>query len=275
MADFFFDCPLCGAPLVGDKSLRCANGHCFDKAKSGYVNLLPPKKAAGKTHGDDKEMVLARSRFLAGGYYSFLKDAICDLALTLAPQKTMRLLDAGCGEGYYTNALWQALTTAQKQVALGGLDISKSAVAAASRCCPQGDFAVASSYHLPVAANSCHLVCSLFAPVVTEEFEKVLCPGGGLILAIPAQQHLLELKQLVYDDPYIKPIKPLELPGFALHSQTHLTQSLWLPNNQTVLDLFAMTPYSYKTSVAGQQRLKTVNTLAVTADFLLLGYKKL
>ena len=34
-------CPLCGAPLAGDVTLKCPSGHCFDRAKEGYWHLLP------------------------------------------------------------------------------------------------------------------------------------------------------------------------------------------------------------------------------------------
>ena len=62
-------CPVCGGRLAREKKVwRCENHHCFDVARSGYVNLLPPS-ASGKRHGDDKRMVAARTAFLSRGYY--------------------------------------------------------------------------------------------------------------------------------------------------------------------------------------------------------------
>ena len=43
-------CPVCGQPLtLMDRTDRCPKNHCFDRAKSGYVNLLPPSPAASAT----------------------------------------------------------------------------------------------------------------------------------------------------------------------------------------------------------------------------------
>ena len=40
-----FRCPLCAAPLeAGDRALRCPKGHSFDRAREGYVHLLPPNR---------------------------------------------------------------------------------------------------------------------------------------------------------------------------------------------------------------------------------------
>ena len=63
-----FCCPVCGKTLIcKENSLVCENNHCFDKSKSGYVNLLLSQGKKG--HGDDKLMVQARQSFLDKGYY--------------------------------------------------------------------------------------------------------------------------------------------------------------------------------------------------------------
>ena len=72
-------CPVCGAPLRReDRAWRCENRHCFDVARSGYVNLLPPSPA-GRRHGDDRRMVDARTAFLSRGYYAHLEQAVAAL----------------------------------------------------------------------------------------------------------------------------------------------------------------------------------------------------
>ena len=58
-------CPLCGAPLAGDVTLKCPSGHCFDRAKEGYWHLLPVQNTRTKAPGDSKEMVAARRAFLS------------------------------------------------------------------------------------------------------------------------------------------------------------------------------------------------------------------
>ena len=92
-------CPICGNPLqTENRSLRCANRHSFDLAKSGYVNLLP----GGGTHGDNDQMVKARTAFLSKGCYAFLRD---QLKQELANEPVHTFADLGCGEGYYTSVI--------------------------------------------------------------------------------------------------------------------------------------------------------------------------
>ena len=79
-------CPVCGQPLILEgKTYRCETGHCFDCAKSGYVNLLPPAPS-GKRHGDDKLMVKARTDFLDKGYYDPLSRASSVIPFSSCPQ---------------------------------------------------------------------------------------------------------------------------------------------------------------------------------------------
>ena len=173
-----FTCPLCASPLHREeRSYTCPNGHCFDVAKEGYVHLLPANKKHSKSPGDDKGMVTARNQFLSKGYYAPLRDALCALALEHAgPQ--VSVLDSGCGEGYYTAGIHAALTGAGKSVALAGIDLSKPSVRLAAKRVPQGEFAVASAYHLPVADHSVDLLLNCFSPLALEEFRRVLRPGG-------------------------------------------------------------------------------------------------
>ena len=98
-------CPLCGAPLAGDVTLKCPSGHCFDRAKEGYWHLLPVQNTRTKAPGDSKEMVAARRAFLSAGYYGIFGQALGELCLEYgipaAQEAPLRLLDAGCGEGWY------------------------------------------------------------------------------------------------------------------------------------------------------------------------------
>ena len=105
-----FCCPICGEGLRREPGrYACPGGHSFDVAKEGYVNLLPANRQHSKAPGDDKEMAAARSRFLEGGWYGPLRETLCALVEKYAPQAPA-LLDAGCGEGWYTQALAQAVS---------------------------------------------------------------------------------------------------------------------------------------------------------------------
>ena len=137
-----WQCPLCGAPLAGDVSLKCARNHSFDRAKEGYWHLLPVQSMRTKAPGDSKEMVAARRAFLNAGYYGIFGQAAGELCLEYgqpaAPGAALHLLDAGCGEGWYDRCIAQQFAKAGRPLQLAGFDIAKPAVRLAAKCRREG-----------------------------------------------------------------------------------------------------------------------------------------
>lgn len=269
-----FCCPNCGKMLVREeRRLVCAAGHSFDMAKSGYVNLLLNRQTAQKHHGDDKLMVKARSTFLQCGYYAPMRQELLRQCLTAA-KKGMTVLDAGCGEGYYTAALANTLQEQGCEPQMAGIDISKAALQEAARRDKQTEYAVASCFHLPVAESSVDLLLSVFAPYCGEEFLRVLRPDGRFVMVIPLENHLYGLKEAIYDKPYRNEVKPYELAGFTLEESRELRYEITLQGQEEIEALFMMTPYYYKTGAADQQKLLTKATLTTPAEFAVLRYRK-
>ena len=130
-------CPIDGLKLVNDvKQWMCPNGHSFDIARQGYVNLLSVQYKRSKHPGDSKEMVVARTHFLNAGFYQPLARAIVQQVDSLITNHDpFCLLDAGCGEGYYFDYIFQSLNASEKNIDLSfvGLDISKQAIFQASK----------------------------------------------------------------------------------------------------------------------------------------------
>lgn len=92
-----FLCPVCGGILTQtETAYQCQNGHCYDKARGGYVNLLMSQRKKEKRHGDDKAMVLARTRFLEAGHYQPLLDTLLPMIRHYAKDPCV-FLDVGCG----------------------------------------------------------------------------------------------------------------------------------------------------------------------------------
>jgi 23S rRNA (guanine745-N1)-methyltransferase len=181
----------CATPLVREeRRYVCANGHSFDVARSGYVNLLQPQDRRSKTPGDTPEAVNARRRFLDRGFAQPLVQAIVDL---LPLGRDEPLLDAGCGEGHHLGAFRRA-----HQVEGHGVDISIPAIDAASRRHRDCLFVVANADRfLPYADASFAAVASITARMNAEEFRRVLAPGGRLLVAIPGADDLVELREAV------------------------------------------------------------------------------
>ncbi len=94
-----------------------------------------------------------------------------------------------------------------------------------------------------------------------------------MVLVIPAENHLYELKQAVYEQSYKNEVKPYELEGFTLLEKRRVTERITLEDNQDIQNLFMMTPYYYKTSKTDTDKLFTLNTLTTTIDFEILCYQ--
>jgi len=260
-------CPVCSMPLERhERSLRCGSGHCYDIAKQNYVNLLMSNKSSDKRHGDDKLMVKARQDFLEKNYYLFLREEMCRLAVKYCPER-VDMLDAGCGEGWYTCALKAALEAEGKLCSAVGVDISKNALMFAGRRDPEISWAVASVASLPVEDGSCDLLVSVFAPNDDAEFRRVLRPGGLLMKVMPRENHLLGLKRAVYDKPYVNPPAVYEPEGFELVELSAPGQMIHLSCGEDIRNLFMMTPYYYKTGREDQAKLDRLESLDTEAEF--------
>lgn len=268
----FFTCPVCKKRFTQkERSLVCENGHCFDLSKKGYVNLLRPSKSGGVRHGDDKLMVAARTAFLGAGFYDTLRDAVTEAVSSHAKENAV-ILDAGCGEGFYTSHIRSALS--EKKALVYGIDVSKDAVHAASVRDKALRLAVASIFDIPVENESIDIMVNLFAPYDASEFSRVLKRNGLLVRVFPRERHLWELKTAVYDVPYENEIDTLALNGFTLLEKRALAFPLMLEKQEYIDTLFKMTPYYYKTSREGQAKLRALASLQTHAEFLLAVYRK-
>lgn len=148
-------CPVCGGALHREeRSLRCGAGHCYDIARQGYVNLLRTNRSKDKRHGDDKRMVAARTAFLDAGYYAPLRDAIA-AAATEYTSGDADVLDAGCGEGYYTAHVLHTLQAQGASPSVCGVDISRDALICAHP--PRAGADAGRGQHRAPAGRGCEL----------------------------------------------------------------------------------------------------------------------
>lgn len=262
-------CPVCGCdgvPSEDGKIFRCTGKktHCFDFSKSGYLNLAGPHGGAG----DLKSAVRARSLFLESGYYEKLSDAVNQI---LSDIRASRVLDAGCGEGYYSNRM------AQKRIVLG-VDLSTVGIDHASKYARRDDldagFVVASLFQLPVADASFDAVTNLFAPCAEEEFLRVLRAGGYLILVSAGEKHLFGLKKVLYENPYENQERA-DLPqNMELISKQQLTYEINVEGRDRIDALFSMTPYFWRTSEQDKAKLQSLDILNTEVDFTIYLYRK-
>ena len=270
-----FRCPVCGAPLERESHVyRCPAGHSYDIAKEGYTYLLPPNQKHSAAPGDDKGMAAARRDFLSKGYYKPLLNTLCNEIIARSGDAPV-ILDAGCGEGWYTAGVYQALRSAGKTPRMAGTDISKFILRYAAKREKGVEFAVASSYRLPMADGSLDILLNCFSPLALEEFRRVLRPGGTFLYVVPAADHLWELKKVLYDRPYPNEEKDTPYEGFAYEAIVPVDPRITLESQSDIHALFQMTPYYWKTPKAGAERLAELDRLDCRIAFRVHIFRKL
>ena len=262
-------CPVCGNPLTfAERSAYCKNGHTYDRAaRGGYIHLLRQQRRGSSDPGDSTEMCQARTRFLEGGWYAPLRNQLAAQVKQLAPND---ILDAGCGEGWYTHAISEALPHAR----IAGIDLSRYALRHAGRSCPQAVLAIASLFDLPLADQSVDLVLHLFAPMCAPEFARVLRKDGILLTVTPGARHLWGMKQVLYPVPYENPTAIRTLPGFVFEEEICVEGEITLKDCRDIAALYQMTPYAWKTPREAAERLLHLPELTTEISFQLHRYRK-
>lgn len=255
-------CPKCGKALVKkDKSWICENRHTYDIARQGYVNLIPD----GSVHGDSKEMVQARHKFLQKGYYEVLKKKLEELIAEFHPEV---LIDLGCGEGYYTSSMSKYADECF------GIDLSRDALKIASRNDKKSQYIVASIFHLPFSDKSADCMTNIFAPAPVEEGVRILKNEGIYIRVAPHAFHLYELKKKLYDEVYENEIELLEDKRLKLVCRLKAEDMIQLENNEDISALFMMTPYYWKSSKKVSEKVSEMNALTTRIAFDIQIYRK-
>jgi len=262
-------CPVCGNTLSRvERQYCCENNHSFDIARQGHVNLLVVQQKKSLNPGDTREQVLSRRAFLEAGFYEPIANALCETALELGAGGP--ILDVGCGEGYYSTNLAEALNAE-----LTGLDISKEAVRCAAAKYKNATWLCGTAAHLPVADHSAGVLTSLFALTMPEEFKRVLKSDGYYFQVLAAQDHLLGLKSVIYPELKLKEKDSVpDLPGFELVKSVPIRFTFTVEGEQ-VQNLLSMTPHVYRISKEGAQRLAATEELTDTASAVLNVYRPL
>ncbi|MEP1469723.1 MAG: putative RNA methyltransferase [Halieaceae bacterium] len=235
-------CPHCRQQLRWSedrRSLACPEGHQFDRAREGYVNLLPANRKRSKEPGDDRAMLAARRRALDAGFYQPLADGVEALLAQITGIE--RVVDLGCGEGFYTAAVAGAFPAAS----VYGIDIAKEAVRLAAKRHEMIDFAVASAFDVPLAAGSIDLVTSIFAPVSATELQRLTAVGGYYLKVVPGPQHLWSLRQALYTNPRPHTAEPVSEQGFNTLDTRTFEYQVTL-DGERLADLVAMTPFAHR-----------------------------
>lgn len=264
-------CPICKEKLIKEgRTYKCSKNHSFDLSKSGHVNLLLDNQKHSKMPGDDKDMVLSRKHFLEKNYYKGISDKLNEIILKNIPEnsdKKINILDIGCGEGYYTGNLKNFLDKNNIQNEIIGIDISKEAVISASKSHKGINWIVASATNIPVCNESLDFIICMFAKIIPEEKMRTLKKGGKLIIVSTGENHLLQMKEVVYENvrkDFYSPIEDLKI--FKYLETINCTYKTFIRENESIKNLFNMTPYRWRSPREGIERLFFLNELETFVD---------
>ncbi len=264
-------CPVCSCDVYESedkKSLFCTGQrrHCFDFSSDGYASL------SRQGAGDSKQAIASRRDFLSKDYYLPLAEKLCEIAARHIGSDAV-ILDAGCGEGYYTNKI-----AGKFRFALG-FDLSKFGVAAGAKSARRDGigntfYATGSVFELPVKDESVDCVVNIFAPCAEIEYMRVLKDGGVLIVVGAGRDHLMGLKRVLYESTYEnKERADLPVSTEPVERLT-LKYEIEVNGRSDVDNLFSMTPYYWRTSEADKEKLLGVECLKTQVEFEIYVYKK-
>lgn len=265
-------CPIEATPLAIDgASLVCEHGHRFDVARQGYLNLLGPKDKRSKDPGDSKKMVLARTAFLGADFYQPLADACLHIMLDYCSRIAdghITLMDAGCGDGYYLHHVQKNLShNLRGRISLVGFDISKWAVQQSAKRC-DGTWFVGSNRHIPMANSSVDLLFDMFGFPDYSSFLRVLAPGGRLVRLTPGDQHLIQLREIIY--PNIKSLSERSSYPEILRvvAEKRISYEMTL-GSEDLNNLLLMTPHMFRSTPERRQQALNHDQLSLTVDVVI------
>jgi 23S rRNA (guanine745-N1)-methyltransferase len=258
----------CGRLLSREgRALRCPQGHAYDLARSGYVNLLQPQDRRSPHAGDSREVVAARARLTGAGIGDRLVDACVDRITSLALPADAQIADLGCGTGHLLARVAQAGVAHAV-----GIDLSVAAIDHAARRHPGLTWVVANADRtLPLPDNSTTVLLSIHARRHPADCARALMPGGWLLVAVPAHDDLAELRASVMgaaaERDRVGPLTEEHAPFFDVQQAAAVRETHACPPD--VLSDLVMTTYRARPQRTSAVQALDAMTITVASDLVL------
>ena len=265
-------CPVCGSGLEARATdAACVNGHAFDRARSGYLNLLLSNKKQSKEPGDSPDMMRSRRAFLRGGFYDRMAEAANAVVVeALAGRTDGQVADLGCGEGFFTARLHRTLIAATSPArTCYGVDISRPGIRMATAYDRGITWVVASLHRSPFLPRSLDVALSMFAPIDASDVRRIVRDAGALVTVTPGPDHLDALRAIIYTAVKPHPPTPALMAGDTLFEQTSSTRVRYpivVDTTAQIVNLLAMTPYYWNINRATRARIEALSLLELTVD---------
>jgi 23S rRNA (guanine745-N1)-methyltransferase len=265
-------CPVCGAALaMRDADAVCPNAHSFDRARSGYLNLLLSNKKQSAEPGDSLAMLRSRRAFLQGGFYDQMATGAAEaVSEILEGRAGAQVADLGCGEGFFTARLKRALGAGLSPAPTWyGVDISRPGIKMATAYDREIQWVVASLHRSPFRPQALDVALSLFAPIDAADVRRVIRGDGALITVTPGPDHLDALRAAIYNTVKPHPQTPSLMAGdtpFERTGSTRVRHPIVVDTAAQIMNLLAMTPYYWNISEATRARVEALSRLELTVD---------
>ncbi|MBP3038745.1 methyltransferase domain-containing protein [Bacillaceae bacterium Marseille-Q3522] len=274
-----FTCPVCGGDMkiVSSKSLVCVNGHLFDLAKQGYVNLTTHPV----TVKYDKKLFTARKTVMDSGFFTPLIKQISEyIKKEFDNNQKINILDAGCGEGSHLAAIKNNIDLQHKSAAIVGIDLAKEGISKAAKNHPEIIWCVADLANSPFKDHTFHVILNILSPANYTEFHRLLNENGIVMKVIPQRDYLKELREIFFagqEKQAYSSENTQEI--FSTHFEVIEKQPLRYCVNvdqSTLEPLIRMTPLSWGAKEEKIQSVLESQLDQITVDFvILIGKKKI
>ncbi len=243
---------------AGD-DLLCSRGHRININRKGCINVLSQQTDSCY----DAALFAARRRVFAAGCYTPVAEAMDALIAEHGTAETeKRLLDAGCGDGWYLDAL----LTRHPSWCGTGVDISRDAILQATDLPCTALWCVGDLRRLPFADGSFDAVLDVLTPASYDEFARVTKPDGLLIKVYPGSGYLQELRAARGMTPYEEGQVDAYLRGRAGVVGERHVQRVWSVTPDLWRDFVWMTPLMQDLSDAEKEKIAAAPRETVTID---------
>jgi 23S rRNA (guanine745-N1)-methyltransferase len=265
-------CPVCDAELTARATdAACPNGHAFDRARSGYLNLLLSNRKQSKEPGDSPDMMRSRRAFLHGGFYDRMAEAANTAVIEILTGRTEgQVADLGCGEGFFTARLHSALVAADAPgCTCYGVDVSRPGIKMATAYDRGIIWVVASLHRSPFLPRSLDVALSTFAPIDAPDLHRIVRADGAFVTVTPGPDHLDTLRAIIYTSVKPHPPTPALMAGDTRFEQTASTRVRYptvVDTTAQIVNLLAMTPYYWNINRATRTGIEALSRLELTVD---------
>lgn len=115
--------------------------------------------------------------------------------------------------------------------------------------------------------ESCDFVICMFSKIIPSEKKRVLKDNGKVIIVSTGENHLQEIKEVVYEKvkkDYYSPVEDMK--EFKHLKTINVKNKIYIKEKENIENLFNMTPYRWRSPKEGVKKLFKLDSMKVTID---------